>query len=289
VTRIGESHVTFYDADFYEAQREGSLTSAREVIPCVLKYVRPRSVVDVGCGVGTWLSVFKQHGVADILGIDGDYVDEKLLHISPSEFKSHDLTTPFSVDRYFDLAMSLEVAEHLPAEAADDFVGCLAKLAPVVLFSAAIPQQGGVNHINEQWPGFWAALFAVRDYVLVDCLREDLWNMEEIKPHYAQNVLFFVDRSRLEFYPALRAAYEERCTAPRALVHPRIFEHRISQLTAEKELRPPNFGLREVLKATPSIAAFALRSELKRLLMPLLRRLGFPEGSVRSRLRRFRR
>ena len=63
-----------------------------------------------------------------------------------------DLAQPLQIDRRFDLALSLEVAEHLPPECGSEFVQTLTDLSSVILFSAAIPFQGGTDHLNEQWP-----------------------------------------------------------------------------------------------------------------------------------------
>jgi SAM-dependent methyltransferase len=132
-----------YGPAFFDAHRDGARHSARAIVPLVLRLVRAGSVIDVGCGQGTWLAVFAEHGAADVTGVDGDSVDRDRLEIPADRFRGHDLARPLSVGRTFDLAVSLEVAEHLPAASADDFVASLAHLAPVVLFSAAAPYQGG--------------------------------------------------------------------------------------------------------------------------------------------------
>jgi hypothetical protein len=128
----------------------------------------------------------------DIFGIDGFYVRRELLEIPPEKFVAHDLQEPFRLDRIFDLVVSLEVAEHLPKESAAGFVESLTRLAPVVLFSAAIPFQGGEGHLNEQWPEYWARLFEARGYAPVDCLRRRVWQSPNVSWYYAQNVLIYV-------------------------------------------------------------------------------------------------
>src|SRR5262249_29915915 len=132
-----------YDEGYYADQRTGSQRSARLIVPLLLELVQPRSVVDVGCGTGSWLSVFRDHGVEDVLGIDWEYVGANSLEISPDHFYAFDLTQPLRLERRFDLVVSLEVAEHLPPESADAFVESLVSLGPTVLFSAAVPGQGG--------------------------------------------------------------------------------------------------------------------------------------------------
>lgn len=64
-----------YTSEFFDNIRNGSLRSAQVVVPIAIELARPKSVVDVGCGDGTWLSVFRHLGVNDTLGLDGDYVN----------------------------------------------------------------------------------------------------------------------------------------------------------------------------------------------------------------------
>jgi 2-polyprenyl-3-methyl-5-hydroxy-6-metoxy-1,4-benzoquinol methylase len=141
---------TLYDDAFFSSHDQGCRASARQAIPIVLEFTRPASIVDVGCGTGTWLAGFRAAGIADVVGVDGDYVDRDKLSIDRERFFARDLEQPLDLGRRFDMAMSLEVAEHLPDRAADTFIASLVRLAPLILFSAAIPQQGGTNHCNEQ-------------------------------------------------------------------------------------------------------------------------------------------
>src|SRR5579859_1324497 len=124
----------YSDAFFEDVWRTAS-RSAREIVPLVLELVRPTSVIDVGCGLGTWLAEFQAHGVRDVWGVDGDYVNVRHLEIPVERFLVRDLTQPLHLDRRFDLILSLEVAEHLPAESADTFVTSLASLGDVIFFS----------------------------------------------------------------------------------------------------------------------------------------------------------
>ena len=128
-----------YTTSFYEENREGSRRSAEAVVPLVMQFVRPQSVIDIGCGVGTWLSVFKEHGVGDFYGVDGSWVDRSALEIPTERFLEEDLTGPFRLDRSFDLVVSLEVAEHIAPRYADAFVDSLSGLGDLILFSAAVP------------------------------------------------------------------------------------------------------------------------------------------------------
>ena len=212
-----------YTRSYYEGLQNGSLHSAEVVAPLVLGLLPVRSVVDVGCGVGAWLAAFQKLGVDDIWGVDGEYVDANILQIPRPRFQAADLSKPFVLDRTFDLAMSLEVAEHLPPDCAAQFVESLTGLAPVVLFSAAIPFQGGNHHVNEQWPDYWAALFKARDYVTIDCIRKRVWENEAVEWWYAQNTLLFVRADALERLPTLQAEQARSDPAQLRLVHPGQF------------------------------------------------------------------
>jgi SAM-dependent methyltransferase len=212
-----------YTNDYYHALRTGSRRSAGVVVPIVLGLAHVRSVIDVGCGQGAWLAAFREHGVEDVRGVDGDYVDRQRLEVPAEWFESHDLTQPLRLERTFDLVVSLEVAEHLPAERADAFIDSLTRLGPLVLFSAAAPFQGGVHHVNEQWPAYWAARFAARGYLPIDCLRRRLWTNEDVEWWYAQNTFLYAEQSHLESQPSLKAEYEAAGPAALALVHPRRY------------------------------------------------------------------
>lgn len=212
-----------YSADFYASHRDGARRSALVVGRLLLDWLGPRSVVDVGCGQGTWLAALTELGVTDVLGVDGAHVDRGALEIPPDRFVAHDLATPLRLERRFDLVISLEVAEHLPEEAAARFVESLAGLGDAILFSAAAPHQGGRGHCNEQWPGYWADLFAGHGLRCVDCLRRRLWSEPAVDWWYAQNALVFVTDEVLEGRPRLRVEDPLAGMRPLALVHPTRF------------------------------------------------------------------
>lgn len=195
-----------YDRNFYATYQDTSRRSARHVLSSVFDVVQPRRVVDIGCGIGTWLAEASELGVEEILGVDGDYVDREQLLIDKSQFIAANLAESVNLNQHqgsFDLAMSLEVAEHLPESAADRFVKTLTSLSDVVLFSAAIPNQGGDDHINEQWPGYWAKRFAAQDYAVLDVVRPRFWDNSQVAYYYAQNTFLYVKRPRLTQYPSL--------------------------------------------------------------------------------------
>ena len=192
-------------------------------MPLVLEFLAVRSVIDVGCGDGTWLSVFRALGVADIFGIDGAYVARDLLQVPYACYQATDLSKPFVLERTFDLAVSLEVAEHLPPSSAALYVHSLTRLAPAILFSAAIPFQGGHHHLNEQWPDKWAELFEHHHFLPVDFVRKRVWENEAVEWWYAQNALLFVSEELLASNALLRAEFERTNVNQLRLIHPRQY------------------------------------------------------------------
>lgn len=209
-----------YGQQFFAA-RDQARMAASVVVPLVMDLVAPRSVIDVGCGDGVWLDAFRARGL-DVLGLDGEWASEHL-KIPPEHFRAVDLAARFQMERNFDLAVSLEVAEHLPPETSEDFVASLVALAPTVLFSAAIPDQKGTHHVNLHWPGYWAGLFARHDFVPVDCIRHRVWRDERVSAPYSQNAMFFVQREHLERLPNLAREAETTPRHPPSLVHPEVF------------------------------------------------------------------
>jgi SAM-dependent methyltransferase len=176
-----------YDQRYFSEQRLGSRSSAEAILPPVIKALDPASIVDVGCGLGNWLAAAQAAGVTDVLGLDGAWTEPLDLRISRTNFRAADLRERVHLGRTFDLAICVETAEHLPPERAETLVADLVALAPVVLFSAAVPGQGGTDHFNERWADFWSDLFARHGYRCVDAIRWIHWDNELVEPWYSQN------------------------------------------------------------------------------------------------------
>lgn len=220
-----------YAQQFFADRHQRTIHSANTILSVALKTLpKVQSAVDVGCGVGTWLSVLRARGVTDVQGIDGEWVDTNLLVIPPELFLKADLTKSLAVQRRFDLAISLEVAEHLPPECAEDFVATLVRLSDCVLFSAAIPHQGGRNHLNEQWPEFWAEFFARHGYQAIDAIRCRVWNDPDIDTWYKQNTLLYVKHERL---PELRNVGDVVSQSPMlSVVHPDLYLAKLRRMNS---------------------------------------------------------
>jgi SAM-dependent methyltransferase len=221
-----------YTKQFFDLQKDASYASAQVVVPIVLDLVHPNSVVDVGCGVGTWLAVFKDHGVKEIFGVDGKWVDSKELFIPSEYFTARDLEEPFDVEVTADMVSCLETAEHVSESASEGLVSSLVKIAPVVLFSAAIPLQEGVHHVNEQWPQYWANKFAKHGYVPVDCIRRKVWEDKRVRFFYSQNMFIYVKKEHLNRFPALEKEILSGNDKALAFVHPEKYLQAIERYNA---------------------------------------------------------
>ena len=212
-----------YTQDYFKLQGKSSLLSAEEIVPIILKLIKPKSVVDVGCGVGAWLSVFQKNGIKDIFGVDGEYINTKMLLMPKNKFLGFDLSQSLHINRLFDLVISLEVAEHIPAQKANNFVDSLTRLGPVIIFSAAIPSQSGEGHVNEQWPLYWEDKFKRRGYVQIDCIRNKIWQNDKVDWWYAQNMFVYVRYNQLKNYSKLKKEYNYRNTGAVPIVHPKCY------------------------------------------------------------------
>lgn len=223
-------------------------------MPIVMDLLNPTSVVDVGCGLGSWLAVFRDYGVERILGIDGEWVDQTTLKIPIDCFIARDLSAPLRLDERFDLVVSLEVAEHLPRESAATLVDSLTSLGSTVLFSAALPGQGGTGHVNERWPDYWARLFGERGYAPIDCVRGKVWTDERVDFWYAQNTLVFAREEIIDANRHLRESPHH--SGPLTIVHPRL----LTALT-QSSINP---SVRQLLRAFPKALNNAVKSRIER-------------------------
>jgi hypothetical protein len=242
-----------YDESFFHSIETGSLKSAKEIVPLVINFIHPLSVIDVGCGKGAWLSVFREYGIEDILGVDGDYVDQSSLLIPAQFFQTHDLAHPLKTERKFGLVVSLEVAEHISSKYAKTFVKSLTCLGPVVMFSAAVPYQGGTDHVNEQWQDYWRKLFNENGFEAVDFVRKRVWNNPKVEPWFAQNIIVYIQEDYLKKNIALKEEWE-KTDFPLTVIHPKHYENRVLL---------NNLGIKQTLKALPKVIFKAILCKIK--------------------------
>lgn len=219
---------TKYAGSFYVERDHGTRVSASVVAGHVMDLIGPRSVIDLGCGVGTWLDVFRELGAERIQGLEGPWLDRANLVIDPSNFQHWDLREVYRAEARFDLAMSLEVGEHLPASKCEALVDSLTGSAPVVLFGAAIPHQGGVDHVNEQWQSYWKERFEKRGFRCFDVLRPRVWNDQRVKVWYKQNTLLYVHAEQAAGIAEKLNAYDTAGNGMIDVVHPDLFLRQVS-------------------------------------------------------------
>jgi hypothetical protein len=165
-----------------------TVRGAKSAITAIFGSHLPSSVLDVGCGLGTWLTAFSDLGVDDLDGIDGDWVDQSCFMLPPKHFQVANLNTSFNLGRKYDLVICLEVAEHLDDEHSDLLIQSLCSHSDRILFSAATPHQPGENHLNLHYPEYWQRLFASRGYYCDDSVRWKIWNDPNIECWYRQNM-----------------------------------------------------------------------------------------------------
>ena len=222
---------TPYNSGFYDRQSDGSRRSADAIVPVLMDWLAPKSVLDIGCGVGTWCAAFEQAGVPIVAGIDGPWVDQSKLQMKPDGFVTFDFATapkpyaPALPAERFDLAVTFEVLEHINPAHAADAVAMITRLADVVVAGAAIPGQGGRHHVNEQWPSYWRDLFGAQGFEAFDCVRPVVAQLDGIDPWYAQNPILY---ARAPFAPELKARLDSAVIAalakPAPWVHPALYQ-----------------------------------------------------------------
>jgi len=145
---------------FARATRRNAPVLVQAIKDCLPQVHR---IVDVGCGTGAFLAWFRKAGV-DAIGVEfaarlRARCARKGLTVYPFDVSQN---TPSPPGIPFDLALSTEVAEHIPPEFADAMVAYICQLSDLVVFTAAHPGQGGTGHVNEQPRQYWIDKFTGR-------------------------------------------------------------------------------------------------------------------------------
>ena len=177
-----------YDKKYY------STKSADIIVSKIIEIFNPKSVVDIGCGTGNWLNSFMNFGIDDVLGLDLSSLEQDKLLIPLDQRKTINVMEEFDLKRKFDLAITLEVAEHIPQDSADIFVNNLVNHSDIIIFSSAIPNQGGDGHINEQYADYWEEKFRSHQYYFLDILRPLFWDNQNIDWWYRQNIFVVIKK-----------------------------------------------------------------------------------------------
>ena len=213
-----------YSSKFYASRKLLTRESARIILDRLFEIYHPDTVIDFGCATGTWLSECQNRGVARITGIEGEWVDIQQLEIPTEQFIKHDFSkSKLVIDDRYDLAICIEVAEHLPGEMGDALIDSLVSSSDFVLFSAAVKGQGGTGHVNEQPQSYWAERFDRHGYRCLDMLRPDIWD-QDVNVIYKQNMLVFVKEALCKELDIGKYAVNSPYQINR--VHPDLLEQR---------------------------------------------------------------
>jgi SAM-dependent methyltransferase len=174
--------------DYDHELNSHTVSGAKAVLERLFAGNAPKRLLDIGCGTGTWLRAALEIGVSEIRGVDGITINNHALVIPRRCLIIADLCYAINLGETFDIVVCLEVAEHLPCDAAPTLIASLAAHSDLILFSAAAPGQVGQHHVNCRWPSYWQALFNRNGYVCDDTFRWEIWENREIEPWYRQNI-----------------------------------------------------------------------------------------------------
>jgi SAM-dependent methyltransferase len=240
--------------DYDHRRNLHTVSGAASTLEIAFRSGPPKSVLDVGCGTGTWLRAATDLGVAKAIGVDGIALPDDVLKVSRDAIKLIDLTLPFNLGERFDMAICLEVGEHLPEACAAQLVSTIVAHTDVVLFSAACPGQPGQHHINCQWPSYWQGHFNRFGFVCDDSIRWEIWDDSQIEPWYRQN-MFWARRD------SAKAGQEPRL---KSVIHPDFMEGMCHTFVAQ--------GKRSIEAGSESVTWYAV-TVARATLSKLVRRL----------------
>lgn len=246
-----------YNNDFYHNKTPESFSSALVVLKILFEIYQPNSIVDVGCGQGSWLAAAEELGSKRLVGYDGNWIKNEDLVSKNINFNSVNMESTFQINGVYDLAISVEVAEHLPEFRAKDFVYNLCNAAKVIVFSAAIKEQGGTNHINEQWQSYWIDIFKGNGFEVFDIFRSRIWNNSDVNWWYRQNIFLFIDTKHETYLDFLEL--NQNTNNIFDIVHPQLYNYKMEE-TREMSVRET--VLKEKLKENPTLI-FCLKSFAK--------------------------
>lgn len=190
--------INMYNASYYKKHETGSYKSAIQILEYINSFIKFNSVIDFGCGMGTWCKALYNLNIKDFLGIDKHQYDPTYMLIPTEKYMQFDLCKSLELDRKVDMAISVEVAEHINPKYSDIFIKNICSCSEIVLFSAAVPHQGGTGHINEQPCTYWEMIFNKYGYKAIDCIRPYFWNNEQIEIWYRNNCILYLEQHTYE-------------------------------------------------------------------------------------------
>ena len=225
------ANIELYNQSYYEVMRDKNPEIADVMMPIILNVLNPHSIVDFGCGIGAFLVEAVIRGI-EVLGIDGDYINRDDLLFPDKYFYPFDLSEEMNINKKYDLAMSLEVAEHISEEYADVFVSNIVQSADIIIFSAAIPRQNGTGHINLKPTSYWCNKFEKYGYSPSNCLREIFWN-SNIQSLRRQNIILLAKTNLIKDIEQQFLKYRDGMLID--IVHPCFFDEKIAELEKKYE------------------------------------------------------
>ena len=164
-THLGYRYnLEIYNRAFFEGNQQEGVRMAPWFVPLLQNVFDFHSLIDVGCGTGHYLQYCLNCGIGDVLGLEGSPAAFADLLVDKRYVVMHDLRLPYTVGRRFDLAISVEVAEHIDKLYASNFIKILCDASDTVALTAAKPGQGGTAHVNEQGEEWWVEKFRRFDY-----------------------------------------------------------------------------------------------------------------------------
>jgi cyclopropane fatty-acyl-phospholipid synthase-like methyltransferase len=248
-----------YDKNYYKERHHWTQNSVLAITSLIFQKYKPNSVLDLGCANGSWLStILKEYQIDDICGVDGHCIEIDSLLIPKSKFKRHNLEKVYLPNRKFDLVVSMEVAEHLDSKFADNFVTSLTNAGDLIVFSAAIPLQGGTNHYNEQQQSYWKKKFQQKGFASIDYIRPKIWELDNVRTDYKQNTFLYINETKLEDFNSPLSKFKiNQNQNITDIVHPELFQRR---LKVESDLNV--IGLKKVLRALPRLILNALSKKI---------------------------
>ena len=215
---------------------DGSIRSAEIILGILYDIYKPVSVIDVGCGMGSWLTVAESLGSKILRGLDGEWITKDMLLSKNIDFTPTKMEDEIAIDVQYDLCISLEVAEHLSPTRSKTFIETLCNASNVILFSSAVKYQGGTNHINEQWQSYWIELFKENRFECYDIFRNIIWENDEVELWYRQNIFLFINENGLKSNLDLRMLKSMEKSIPN-IIHPKYYEAKV--LNHNKDIQKP--------------------------------------------------